>query len=116
MEDGPFPGHLSKCTSDFRLNINGSLGFRWKRPHLVVAVGQAAGSLANPGTSSQETSDPENTLIATFQDFGLVVEAFGKTNKPPLILSQQCLLIFALLGDCTTTGYGGTRRNPKEPY
>jgi hypothetical protein len=54
----------------------------------VVAVGQAAGSLPNPGTSSEETSDPENTLTTTFQDFGLVVEAFGKTNKPPLILSQ----------------------------
>ena len=32
---------------------------------------------------------------------------FGKTNKPPLILSQQCLLIFVPLGDCTTTRYGG---------
>jgi hypothetical protein len=64
----------------------------------VVAVGQTAGSFANPGTSSEEAIDPEDTSTATFQDFGLVVEAFGKTNKPPMILSQQCLLIFALLG------------------
>lgn len=73
----------------------------------MVAVGQAAGNLINPGTLSKETSDPENTVTATFQDFGLVVEVFGKINKPPLILFQQCLLICALLGDCTTTRYGG---------
>ena len=47
------------------------------------------------------------SITATFQGFGLIVEAFGKTEKPPPIFSQQYLLIFALLGDCTTTRYGG---------
>ena len=62
VSPSPAGREAASGASDVRRLVNkGSLGFRRKRPHLVVSVGQAAGSLANPGTSSEENSDPENT-------------------------------------------------------